>query len=72
MKKFILVLMIAFCIGLGGKTKKSLISHTSRWRDKEKKFPYKVLHYFLLITRLLTMYKSSKITEDMIWHHKEG
>ena len=44
--------------------------HTSRWREKEKKLPYKVLRYFPLISRLLRMYKSSKIVEDMIWHHK--
>ena len=31
----------------------------------------KVLCYFPLIPRLLRMYKSSRIAEDMLWHHKE-
>ena len=45
--------------------------HVSRWKDKDKKVANKVLRYFPLIPRLLRMYKSSRIAEDMLWHHKE-
>ena len=45
--------------------------HLSRWKDKDKKLPNKVLRYFPLIPRLLRMYKSSRIAEDMLWHHRD-
>ncbi|CAO2822821.1 unnamed protein product [Amaranthus hypochondriacus] len=44
---------------------------TSRWMDKDRRLPNKVLRYFPLIPRLLRMYKSSRIAKDMIWHHKD-
>ena len=40
--------------------------HVSRWKDKDKKVANKVLRYFPLIPRLLRMYKSSRIAEDML------
>ena len=35
-----------------------------------KENAHKILMYFFLIPRLLKIYKSSKIVENVVWHHK--
>lgn len=60
------------------------ICHASRWKveertseenssasKKKKKIPAKVLRYFPLNPRLQRLFMSSKIANDMTWHHKE-
>ena len=37
----------------------------------KKNIPQKVLRYFSLISRLQKMYMSTKIFEEMRWHHKQ-
>nr|GFD21239.1 hypothetical protein [Tanacetum cinerariifolium] len=47
------------------------VCNTSRWKDNNtsgKKVPKKVLRYFLIISRLQHLYKSSHIAKEMIWH----
>ena len=41
-----------------------------RWKNSQTKLPTKVLPYFPLFTRLLTLYTPSKIGKDMIRHDK--
>nr|GEV96960.1 hypothetical protein [Tanacetum cinerariifolium] len=48
-----------------------LVCNTSRWKDSNtpgKKVSKKVLHYFLIIPRLQSLYKSSHIAKEMTWH----
>ena len=38
---------------------------------KVKKIPQKILIYFSLISRLQRLYMSTKIAEEMRWHHEQ-
>nr|GEX54435.1 hypothetical protein [Tanacetum cinerariifolium] len=47
------------------------VCNTSRWKDSNtpgKKVPKKVLRYFLIISRLQRLYKSSHTAKEMTWH----
>ena len=44
--------------------------HIFRWKNKTRNCQ-KVLRYFPLMLRLLRMYKSSRIAEDMLWHYRD-
>nr|GEW05474.1 hypothetical protein [Tanacetum cinerariifolium] len=47
------------------------VCNTSRWIDSStlrKKVPKKVLRYFLIISRLQRLYKSSHTVKEMTWH----
>jgi len=45
--------------------------HPSQWKDKYKKLSNKVMCYFSLVPRLLRMYNSSRIAEDMLWRYRD-
>ncbi|WMV26375.1 hypothetical protein MTR67_019760 [Solanum verrucosum] len=45
---------------------------TSRWKDKNKKQPAKILRYFPLKPRLQRLYMCSKTAESMRWHFFGG
>nr|GFA29891.1 hypothetical protein [Tanacetum cinerariifolium] len=47
------------------------VCNTSRWKHSNtpgKKVPKKVLRYFLIISRLQRLYKSSHTAKEMTWH----
>lgn len=44
---------------------KCLMCDCVRWKDEEKKIPFKFLHHFPLITRLQRLFMSSKTTAHM-------
>ncbi|GJW28582.1 protein kinase, ATP binding site-containing protein [Tanacetum coccineum] len=51
-----------------------LVCNTSSWKDSNtqgKKVPKKVLCYFLIISRLQRLYKSSHTAKAMTWHSTE-
>lgn len=45
---------------------------TSKWKDKKKKQPAKVLRYFPLKPRLQRLFMCSKTAKSMTWHASQG